>query len=178
MRMRTFDGRMVDAFNIKPEDVIPEILMRSLCQLNRFTGHCLYPYSVGQHTLNLVETAPDRLKRAALIHDWQEAWFNDMNSPMKKELPEYKLAEKQAGLVVAFVMKISERELEIFDPLDKSIYINERNILQPQHAEIGMGDERSALIMTGDYSFDEMHWNDVYQRLLVWYYKIFEDDWQ
>lgn len=172
-RIRTNDGRLVDLLNITKEDVIPEVLIHSICLLNRFTGHTRYPYSVGQHTLNLVNYVPDHLKMAAMIHDWQEAWFNDLASPLKRELPAYKSHEKLAGVVVASVMQVSPDHLEELDFYDKSIYANERDALFDHIDERGMGDERYRLgDPYGVLCFDELPWRIVKMQLMSRFRKL------
>jgi uncharacterized protein len=147
-RIRTNDGRLVDPMNIKPEDVIPRVMIHSLCQINRFTGHADWPYSVGQHTLNLyyylkhyMKLHSRDIRRAALIHDMQEAWFNDLASPLKCEMLEYKAAEHKAALVVRATLGVSSEALEFIDMFDKRMYKNERIALFKNIDELGMGDD-------------------------------------
>jgi hypothetical protein len=173
-KIRTSDGRLVDPLNIKTDDVIPEVLIHSICQLNRFTGHAKHPYSVGMHTLNLVRYVPAHLRRAALVHDLQEAWFNDMASPLKAEMDDYKFYEKKAGDQVAEVMGVHRGELEELDYYDKAIYANERNALFPVIEERGMGDDRGELEdPDGKLRFDEVYWRDVKFNLLTWHRALF-----
>ena len=158
-KIRTSDGRLVDPLNITPADVIPSVMIHAICLLNRFTGHTVHPYTVGQHTLNLVRYVPKRLKRAALVHDFQEAWFNDMASPLKAEMQDYKVAEKRAGVVVAHTLGVTMAELDDFDNYDKRIYLNERNALFPIIEERGMGDDRKPLAdIRGVLRFEEQRW--------------------
>jgi hypothetical protein len=173
-KIRTSDGRLVDPLKIKTEDVIPEVLIHSICQLNRFTGHAQWPYSVGMHTLNLVRYVPAHLRRAALVHDWQEAWFNDLASPLKAEMDRYKSFEKLAGKTVAFTMGVSFYELEELDYYDKAIYVNERNALFPIIEERGMGDARVGLDdPDGTLRFHEVSWRTVKFQLLGWHKALF-----
>ena len=158
-KVRTCDGRLVDPLDIRPSDVIASVMIHSLCLLNRFTGHTKHPYSVGQHTLNLVQYVPMHLKRAALIHDMQESWFNDMASPLKAEMQAYRRAEHRAGQVVAHQLGVSQAELDEFDSYDKSIYLNERDALFPLIAEKGMGDDREPLPDRQNVlRFEEVNW--------------------
>lgn len=61
----------------------------SLSQINRFTGHCLRPYSVAEHSLLVCDIA-ERVcgldihgQLAALLHDAHEAITGDMHTPGK-----------------------------------------------------------------------------------------------
>ena len=177
--IRTADGRLVDPFNPTREDVRPWVLMHAISCLNRYTGHTKYPYSVGQHTLALVRHVPLHLRRAALIHDWAEAWFNDLSTPVKVEVPTYKAAEEKALLFIAGVMHVSEAELEELDPYDKSIYIDERNELYAvPRTNTGMGDERSGLGISAEW-FKETNWRVVRAKLNSTFRDLFPEygDW-
>ena len=159
--IRTSDGRLVDPFNPKPEDIIPKVFIHSISQINRYTGHVKHPYSVGQHTRNLVYTVPKHLRRAALVHDWAEAWFNDVASPVKAECEDYKQAEHAAMVFIAEHMGVSKGELSELDPWDKSIYINERDAGFDYIRNLGMGDDRKGIPDMGPWYFAETYWQDI-----------------
>lgn len=144
-KIRTLDGRLVDPFNIQPEDIRPWVIIPALAKINRFTGQSAWPYSVAQHTYNLYTIVPAHLRRAAITHDFAESWFNDLASPVKAALPDYKLAEQEAGKRVAEYYGISEATHAEFDEYDKRIYKDERNMLFPVIVELGMGDQYSPL---------------------------------
>ena len=62
----------------------------SLSQINRFTGHCIRPYSVAEHSLLVAEIC-EREHRldahglmAALLHDAHEAYTGDLHTPGKQ----------------------------------------------------------------------------------------------
>lgn len=158
-------GRLVDPFNPTIEDVIPHAFIHSISILNRFTGQSAYPYSVGQHTLNLIRLSPMHLKRAALVHDWSEAWFNDLASPVKKEFPDYKYHEKKAEAFITGVMGVSHADLEEFDPFDKRIYCNERNAVFDRITERGMGDDLRGFTQARKEWFEETPWRTIRQNL-------------
>lgn len=145
--IRTNDGRLVDPFHPKPEDVRPRVMLHSISMLNRFTGQSNYPYSVGQHTRNLYRVVPRSLRRAALIHDLSESWFNDIASPVKahRSLQGYKREEHKAKMFIGEVLEVSAEELDALDYFDKKIYINERNALFTRIDVVGMGDDRVGL---------------------------------
>lgn len=169
-KIRTVSGRLVDPFNPVVGDIIPATFIHSISCLNRFTGHAKYPYSVGQHTLALCRIVPEHLRRAAMIHDWQEAWFNDLASPVKAELPNYKHHERRAGEFIAGMMGVSGGELEELDDWDKRIYVNERDVMFDTIEERGMGDQLMRLDIekhSTAYLFTEMHWLDVRRHLLL-----------
>lgn len=176
-KIRTGSGRLVDPFRLTMEDIEPYYIMRALCQINRFTGHGKWPYSVGQHTLILVDHVPDGLKRAALVHDWQEALFNDLASPVKNhpEMGAYKRAEHVAGECIAVWQGVSLQSLAELDKYDKRLYADERDALFETIGELGRGDDLVPLGVHPLY-FEERPWRDVFADLLQKYDDLFGDD--
>ena len=143
--IRMFNGRMVDVFNLQPEDVVPINFIHSLCLINRFTGASPWPISVMQHSLKIeqyikeectpgynydhVEDLPlsdwYQFRRAGFIHDWSEALFNDLASPVKKEFPGYRQHEHRALKMIFDTIGVSYEYLERVNPIDKQIYRDE-----------------------------------------------------
>lgn len=173
--IRLSDGYLVDPFKPKKSDVKPGVFIHSLACINRYTGHAKYPYSVGQHTRNLVLLVPKHLKRAAMVHDWSEAWFNDLASPVKKEFTDYQEAEHKAMLWIARQMKVSVHELRELDYFDKAIYINERNALFDERHDVGMGDDRVGVSGAEPWMFYETEWRVIKQQLTYWYNELFPE---
>lgn len=175
-RIRTGSGRLVDPFNITPDDIEPYFMLRALCHINRFTGHGQWPYSVGQHTLVLSHEVPVHLRRAAIIHDWVEVWFNDMASPVKHHptMQEYRKKEKIAAVKIALVMGVSQDELSEFDEYDKRIYIDERDVMHKRIDEQGYGDDRKALGVN-PFAFRERPWRVVFTNLRRQYAQYFPE---
>ena len=143
--IRVSSGRLTDPFNLKPEDCNYLVLIHSICLLNRYHGHSKYPYSVGQHTLNLYYLVPGHLRRAALVHDMSEAFFNDLAAPVKYECDTYVRHEHKASVYIADHFGVTQDELMELKEYDKRIYINERNALFPFIDGTGMGDDREPL---------------------------------
>lgn len=157
--IRMFNGRMVDVFNLQPEDVVPINFIHSLSLINRFTGASPWPVSVMQHSIMIAryianEYDPKNMhsgptmyreyqheseikhklvdewyqfRRAGFVHDWSEALFNDIASPVKKEFTTYKMHEKRALKVIFDTLNIPMEYLARVDPIDKQIYRDEVN---------------------------------------------------
>lgn len=123
--IRTYTGAMIDPFIITEDQVDPVDCIHALSQINRFTGHGLRPYSVMEHSIHLTEELPDELKQAAFIHDWSEAYFNDIARPVKKRFKEYKAHELEAQKVIFNAMSVDFDLLEEVDPYDKRICSDE-----------------------------------------------------
>lgn len=170
-KIRLYDGSLIDPFNFTREDIKPEVLIHQLCLINRFHGATKYPYSVGQHTINLYYLVPPHLKSAALVHDMQEALFNDLAAPVKYECPTYVEAEAAAGRQIAKMFEIYQPTLDELTPYDKSIYVNERNALFNHVGETGMGDDKEALWVPPGLNnlFDERPWRAIKAEFLeIW----------
>jgi hypothetical protein len=66
-----------------------EDIAHHLAQINRFTGACVRPYSVAEHSLLVSEIAQRAgasvyVQFAALLHDAHEAFVTDVSSPAKE----------------------------------------------------------------------------------------------
>ena len=76
----------------KPSNVPPiDEIAHSLAQINRFTGHCIRPYSVAEHSLLVFDIAVSSGASAitclaALMHDAHECVCGDVASPIKMVL--------------------------------------------------------------------------------------------
>lgn len=123
--IRTFTKRMVDPFHLQVEDIDPVDCVHAISLLNRFTGHSIRPYSVGEHTLGLYQAVEPHLKKTALIHDWSEAYFNDIASPVKKHMLNYKRHEEEAQRIIFRAMGVPFENLEELHDFDKRICANE-----------------------------------------------------
>lgn len=158
--IRVKSGRLVDPFQLTLDDVQDVDFIHALSCINRFTGHVKYPYSVGQHSYVLYRHVPTGLRKAALIHDFAEVFFNDLASPVKARFLSYKQYEKAAMAVIAEYFNVSQDDLKLVSVYDKRIYVDERNALHENITERGMGDERVALDID-PWFFRERQWRDV-----------------
>ncbi len=174
-KVRVSTGRLVNPFDLQIEDMCPQEFLHSISMLNRFTGQCRHPYSVGQHTLNLCAVVPLRLRRAAMIHDWSETFFNDLASPVKAALPDYKAAEANCGMRIAGLMEVPWEDLHDLKEYDQRIYVNERDAMFPEVNELGRGDDLVALPNTREHMFLEKNWRDVRQRLHMEFRNLFPE---
>jgi hypothetical protein len=71
-------------------------MAHNLAQINRYTGAGNFPYSVAEHSVlvsRLMETVTGGDPVEGLFHDASEAYLNDLSSPVKGELPDYKRLE-------------------------------------------------------------------------------------
>jgi hypothetical protein len=87
-------GKYLDLNNFKPEDVDINDIDTALNMTYRFNGHYkdVKPLTVAQHTYLCLVLAkmlfPDepRVHRAVIIHDFAEAFYGDVSTPVKRML--------------------------------------------------------------------------------------------
>ena len=93
--IQTYTGKLIDPFNVNPDDIDIKDIAHGLSNICRFTGQCSPRYSVGEHSLYVCALLPDEWKFAGLLHDASEYLLNDLPPQIKDRLPEYKFAEQQ-----------------------------------------------------------------------------------
>lgn len=84
--IRTASGALVDLMNPQPSDIDFRDIAHALSQICRFTGHTAFFYSVGQHSLQMVDIVSKQAEPYALLHDAKEAFIQDLSTPMKNAL--------------------------------------------------------------------------------------------
>jgi len=108
--IQTHSGRKF--FPLKPdhEEIVIEDIAHSLSQQCRFTGHCSWPYSVGQHSV-LVSRQVNKMggniedQLWGLLHDASEAYAVDVPTPVKRQIVGY--AEIESRIMDAVAEKFS-----------------------------------------------------------------------
>ncbi|QPC44947.1 hypothetical protein HW532_20940 [Kaustia mangrovi] len=170
--IRTKGGRLVDPWRLTRDDIRSVDFCHALSCINRYTGWAKYPYSVGQHSHALSMNVPNRLMKAALIHDFAEAFFNDLASPIKYEFPDYQAAEEDVLIQIARTFGVPLSDLDDVHPYDKAIYIDERNALFDEIGDEGMGDDRVGLGID-PWWLRERNWRDVYRDMTGLFRNVF-----
>lgn len=101
----TYTGNKFYYKNITKESINIDDVFRSLPRLNRFVGHSVRAYSVGEHSIycwmmakKLDYTVREQL--LTLIHDFTEVYVGDCPAPLKRLLPEFEAIEKQVELAI------------------------------------------------------------------------------
>jgi len=79
--IQTYTGKKFSLIDPQPEDIHLDDIIISLCNLCRFNGHCCSFYSVAQHSLLVQLYSKDQ--RTGLAHDFPEAYYGDISSPLK-----------------------------------------------------------------------------------------------
>lgn len=85
----TYSGQRLYLLDPRPTDINIKDIAHSLSLSNRFCGHSLFSYSVALHCIN-VSTMLEEMKESKLVqlwgllHDAEEAFVNDLPSPLKR----------------------------------------------------------------------------------------------
>ena len=130
--MQTYTGRKFWPLDPRSEDFDIMDIAHALSLTCRFNGHCLRFYSVAEHSCHVHDAAPERLKTQALLHDAPEAYINDMVSPLKKDMPEFKEVENRIFWQLAWTYNIPSNIDPLVHILDKAVVrdelVNMRNV--------------------------------------------------
>ncbi len=97
----TYSGKQFWPLDPSPQDISIQDIAHALSIISRFTGHCLRPYSVAQHSVLVAHAVPREIALEGLMHDSAEAYLSDVSRPLKKYLPEYQRIETTVEKVIA-----------------------------------------------------------------------------
>lgn len=114
---RTYTGKLINVINPTADMICIEDIAHALAQMPRWAGHMKKPFTVAQHSLEVMERVEDGLKLDALLHDASEAYLMDIPSPLKKFLPDYKAIEDNMMKVIAKKFKF---EYPLHDDVKKA----------------------------------------------------------
>lgn len=116
-----------------------------LSKIQRYGGAQDYDksYSVAQHSILMAEWCykiyqDTELAKLALLHDASEAYLGDVNSILKRLLPDYLALEAKVQHVILDKYTCATYKLSGYDvvnSLDKAILVNEVKALFPLHIQ-------------------------------------------
>lgn len=113
----TFSGLYIDTRNPAPESLNIYDIAHQLSMQPRYGGKLRQDYTVAQHCIECCLLADFEDKLAALLHDASEAYICDLPSPIKSELPGYKVIEdrimKAISAKFGFEYPLNQRVKEI-----------------------------------------------------------------
>lgn len=111
--IQTWTGRYIEPLNPSGDDVVVEDVAHHLANLCRFTGAVRIHYSVAEHAVRVSRRVEEILAAeglgkddvrlgalCALHHDDSEAYLVDVPRPVKRLLPEYRVAEARLEIVI------------------------------------------------------------------------------
>lgn len=131
--IKTYSGRKVFIADPRPEDFNLGDIARHLAGINRYTGASRY--TVAQHCVVAARMARlfypqyPHLAAKMLIHDADEAYYGDVNSPLKSLLPDYKRLEHNAQLAMEKFFDLNFVEDPMVKEVDYRMWLTEREIL-------------------------------------------------
>lgn len=109
-----------------------EDVAHALGNLCRFNGHCSRFYSVAQHSVYCSRYAPEGFELEALLHDAGEAFYGDVATPLKRQLPEFRALMRRVDAAVHARLGIPvEMSPEVRD-IDLRMLAAEREQLMPK----------------------------------------------
>tara|TARA_Y100000310_G_scaffold246375_1_gene251655 strand:+ start:16625 stop:17173 length:549 start_codon:yes stop_codon:yes gene_type:complete len=93
--IKTRTGLMFYFNDIEPDKINIIDIAHHLSNLCKFTGAVKEFYSIAEHSVVVSNLVPLADALSALMHDASEAYLNDINTPAKRLLPDYKALEKK-----------------------------------------------------------------------------------
>lgn len=125
--IRTYSGKMIDVFNLRPDDISILDICIGLSNIPRFGGQVDF-FSVARHSLEVCDMLQEKYKLAGLLHDASEAYIGDMPTPIKECLPDYQALEKKIMAVINEKFGINSYE-QVVKEADRASFIQEKNLL-------------------------------------------------
>lgn len=131
-----------------PEGFTPKDAIWAICMNPRYTCHTFVPHTVGTHsyvmalvlTNILAEPYASKIGFAALVHDFTEAYLNDVCAPAKWLLPDYKLIEQRIWCnSIAPALDIDPNLIDdpVLQTIDKAIwYIEDKIFCEAKFARL------------------------------------------
>lgn len=95
-------GRYFNLVDFSKNIVTIDDVAFSLANINRFTGH-RGTYSVAQHSVLVSYAVPEQYALDGLLHELEEFVLNDISSPVKSLLPDYRALSNRIGEYLAGV---------------------------------------------------------------------------
>jgi hypothetical protein len=109
------------------EDVDILDIAHALSRICRYGGHIEHHYSVAQHSVLVSHACEDALQ--GLLHDASEAYLGDVISPLKAELPAYKVIERAWEQTIAARFRLAYPPPDEVKVADMRALVTERRDL-------------------------------------------------
>lgn len=130
----TRSGRAFDLVNLDPNEVDIEDIAYSLGKLCRYTGHPEPFFSVAEHSVIMNQLVSRKAQIHAMLHDTPEAYVNDLTTPVKRLLPDYKALENRILVIIYKHFGIgfpNQKIIEEVKDADVRMHVTEREQLLP-----------------------------------------------
>ena len=131
--------RLIDPFNIHPDDVDLRSIIAALCRLPRYSGQTRKTYRVAEHVVHLYRAVPEHLRKAVLLHEASEGMgFLDLPHPIKMNIPFYKEMEEKLLRVVFAKFDVPYRDMIELNDYDRRICQDEMLQVFPEPWNLGL----------------------------------------
>lgn len=91
--IQTISGIKFDLINPTEDMIDINDIAHALSMQCRWNGHCRYFYSLAEHSCHVSHLVPPHLALHGLLHDAAEAFTGDCVTPLKGQLPGFKMIE-------------------------------------------------------------------------------------
>lgn len=133
--MLLHSGRYFDYKNVSEHEYQIQDIAHGLSLFCRYTGHCNEFYSVAQHSVLVSRIVPPELAMVGLMHDASEAYLGDVNTHLKKLLPEYAVLEEKVSKAIAFQFHLPVKLPVAVKLADLEMLMTEKRDLMPTPIE-------------------------------------------
>lgn len=99
-------GKIINFFNMNPEDINIEDIAHALSRKCRWNGWTKGFYSIAEHSIHVAAFVSSPLKLTALLHDASEAYLFDIPRPVKKKFSRLVILESDLELIIAEKFKL------------------------------------------------------------------------
>jgi hypothetical protein len=99
-KIQTYTGLLIDPLKLTIDQIDIKDIAHSLSNICRFGGNCNRFYSVAEHSVLISQILPKYLQLAGLLHDGAEAYLLDIPKPIKRQLSNYNIAEKNISNLI------------------------------------------------------------------------------
>lgn len=179
--IKTWSGRKVYLGDPRPSDFSIDDIAHHLAGINRYTGGSRY--TVAQHCVVASRMAqlhyPETyLPARMLIHDADEAFIGDVNSPLKSLLPDYRHIEGCMQLAMEKFFDLDFIGCELVREVDYRMWLTERVVLFDGRHGPQSEDYKGSLEpfpISSDADFEEWspaeaeaQWLQSYRSLFTW----------
>lgn len=106
----------------RPQDIRAEDIAWSLSMICRYGGHVPFRWTVAQHSMVASDLCDRPEQKRVLLHDASEAYCNDIISPQKKGLPQYREMEELWHKAIAEKFNLPYPHDEIVHAADHAAY--------------------------------------------------------
>ena len=121
--IRTNSGKYINVFNPDPTTIDIDDIAHGLSHACRFGGQVPKFYSVAQHCVEGVKLVDDYWKLEMLLHDATEGIMCDLASPIKRRIPQYKIAEEN-------LMRCIANKFKLKFPFGDTVHIADEHLLR------------------------------------------------